>query len=379
MSRARAARRHAPRRPAVPPVRRHRPDARSAALAASRPTPGYDPSHLHRRYDRLTGAWVLVSPTRNVRPSTTTTGDGRAAVPAVPGRARAAGAVRAGGVRQPLPVAVAATPRPVGRRARLGAVVARAVPRRRLHGRPRREPRRAVAAAVRRRRRRVARPDHGAVGRRARLRDGVREPRQRRRRHAPPPPRPDLRLRPRAAGDRHQAGRPRRATGGRTASASGAGWSPTTSAASGSSTTTSTSSPPSRSPPAGRWRCTSRAKATASAGSATSTTTPPSTSCGALSDVVAPLRRPVGVPAALHDVRAGGAAGRCGAGADDWHLHVELLPPHRNPHRLKVRASVETALGVVHQRHPARAGRRRAARHRGRRLGLVRCHGPGGR
>ena len=30
----------------------------------------------------------------------------------------------------------------------------------------------------------------------------------------------------------------------------------------------------------------------------------------------------------------------------DWHLHVELLPPHRNPQRLKVRASVETALGV---------------------------------
>ena len=34
------------------------------------------------------------------------------------------------------------------------------------------------------------------------------------------------------------------------------------------------------------------------------------------------------------------------AGTDDWHLHVELLPPHRNPQRLKVRASVETALGV---------------------------------
>jgi UDPglucose--hexose-1-phosphate uridylyltransferase len=37
---------------------------------------------------------------------------------------------------------------------------------------------------------------------------------------------------------------------------------------------------------------------------------------------------------------------RCGEGAEDWHLHVELLPPHRNPHRLKVRASVETALGT---------------------------------
>ena len=34
------------------------------------------------------------------------------------------------------------------------------------------------------------------------------------------------------------------------------------------------------------------------------------------------------------------------AGASDWHLHVELLPPHRDEHRLKVRASVETALGV---------------------------------
>jgi UDPglucose--hexose-1-phosphate uridylyltransferase len=30
----------------------------------------------------------------------------------------------------------------------------------------------------------------------------------------------------------------------------------------------------------------------------------------------------------------------------DWHLHVELLPPHRTPERLKVRASVETALGT---------------------------------
>ena len=35
---------------------------------------------------------------------------------------------------------------------------------------------------------------------------------------------------------------------------------------------------------------------------------------------------------------------RCGSA--DWHLHVELLPPHRNPDHLKVRASVETTLGV---------------------------------
>lgn len=34
------------------------------------------------------------------------------------------------------------------------------------------------------------------------------------------------------------------------------------------------------------------------------------------------------------------------AGCDDWHLHVEFLPVHRSEDRLKVRASVETALGV---------------------------------
>ncbi len=33
-------------------------------------------------------------------------------------------------------------------------------------------------------------------------------------------------------------------------------------------------------------------------------------------------------------------------GTDDWHLHVEFLPPHRGADRLKVRASVETVLGV---------------------------------
>lgn len=37
---------------------------------------------------------------------------------------------------------------------------------------------------------------------------------------------------------------------------------------------------------------------------------------------------------------------RLGSGADDWHLHLELLPPHRNEQRLKVRASIETELGV---------------------------------
>ena len=45
------------------------------------------------------------------------------------------------------------------------------------------------------------------------------------------------------------------------------------------------------------------------------------------------------------------ADGLTGAAIADWHLHVELLPPHRNPDRLKVRASVETDARRVHQRH----------------------------
>jgi UDPglucose--hexose-1-phosphate uridylyltransferase len=35
-----------------------------------------------------------------------------------------------------------------------------------------------------------------------------------------------------------------------------------------------------------------------------------------------------------------------GDATDDWHLHIEFLPPHRSAERLKVRASVETGLGV---------------------------------
>src|SRR5262249_11329935 len=38
-----------------------------------------------RRFDRLTGAWVLVSPSRNVRPSATTSGADRPACPLCPG------------------------------------------------------------------------------------------------------------------------------------------------------------------------------------------------------------------------------------------------------------------------------------------------------
>lgn len=46
----------------------------------------------------------------------------------------------------------------------------------------------------------------------------------------------------------------------------------------------------------------------------------------------------------------------------DWHLHVELLPPHRSATRLKVRASVETALGVfINDTLPERSAERLAA------------------
>jgi UDPglucose--hexose-1-phosphate uridylyltransferase len=34
------------------------------------------------------------------------------------------------------------------------------------------------------------------------------------------------------------------------------------------------------------------------------------------------------------------------AGADDWHLSVEFMPPHRTETKLKIRASVETATGL---------------------------------
>ena len=60
-------------------------DATLAAIAAQPADSGYDPSQLHRRFDRLTGAWILVSPARNVRPSTTTTGEGAPPCPLCPG------------------------------------------------------------------------------------------------------------------------------------------------------------------------------------------------------------------------------------------------------------------------------------------------------
>jgi UDPglucose--hexose-1-phosphate uridylyltransferase len=60
-------------------------DATIDALRAQPADTGHDPHLLHRRYDRLTGAWVLVSPSRNVRPSTTTTGASAPACPLCPG------------------------------------------------------------------------------------------------------------------------------------------------------------------------------------------------------------------------------------------------------------------------------------------------------
>jgi UDPglucose--hexose-1-phosphate uridylyltransferase len=50
------------------------------------------------------------------------------------------------------------------------------------------------------------------------------------------------------------------------------------------------------------------------------------------------------------------------AGCDDWHLHVELLPVHRSRDRFKVRASVETALGVfINDTLPEHSAERLAA------------------
>lgn len=49
------------------------------------------------------------------------------------------------------------------------------------------------------------------------------------------------------------------------------------------------------------------------------------------------------------------------AGVADWHLHVEFMPPHRDERRLKVRASVETALGVfINDTLPERSAERLA-------------------
>jgi UDPglucose--hexose-1-phosphate uridylyltransferase len=60
-------------------------DSTLDALASQPADSGHDASHLHRRFDRLTGAWVLISPTRNVRPSATTSGAGAPVCPLCPG------------------------------------------------------------------------------------------------------------------------------------------------------------------------------------------------------------------------------------------------------------------------------------------------------
>ena len=47
------------------------------------------------------------------------------------------------------------------------------------------------------------------------------------------------------------------------------------------------------------------------------------------------------------------------AGEPDWHLHMELLPPHRSAERLKVRASSETVLGLfINDTLPEESARR---------------------
>lgn len=60
-------------------------DITVAAIESQSPDTGHDPTLLHRRFDRLTASWVLVSPSRNVRPSTTTTGAAAPACPLCPG------------------------------------------------------------------------------------------------------------------------------------------------------------------------------------------------------------------------------------------------------------------------------------------------------
>jgi hypothetical protein len=48
--------------------------------------------------------------------------------------------------------------------------------------------------------------------------------------------------------------------------------------------------------------------------------------------------------------------------ATNWHLHVEFLPPHRSAALLKVRASVERALGVfINDTLPERSAERPVA------------------
>jgi UDPglucose--hexose-1-phosphate uridylyltransferase len=68
--------------------------------------------------------------------------------------------------------------------------------------------------------------------------------------------------------------------------------------------------------------------------------------CVALRDVVHRYDRFYDDPMAYLMVAQESPRDVDGGPVDDWHLSFEFLPPHRAPHRLKVRASVETAAGL---------------------------------
>jgi UDPglucose--hexose-1-phosphate uridylyltransferase len=55
------------------------------SLDGQSPETGFDVSHLHRRYDRLRDEWVLISPARNKRPGGKIAGGGDDACPLCPG------------------------------------------------------------------------------------------------------------------------------------------------------------------------------------------------------------------------------------------------------------------------------------------------------
>jgi UDPglucose--hexose-1-phosphate uridylyltransferase len=68
--------------------------------------------------------------------------------------------------------------------------------------------------------------------------------------------------------------------------------------------------------------------------------------CVALRDVVHRYDRFYDDPMAYLMVAQESPRDVDGGPVDDWHLSFEFLPPHRAPHRMKVRASVETAAGL---------------------------------
>lgn len=65
----------------------------------------------------------------------------------------------------------------------------------------------------------------------------------------------------------------------------------------------------------------------------------------ALRDVVRRFDRLYDTPLAYLMVCQEAPTAATGEPVSDWHLSFEFLPPHRGPHKLKVRASVETAAG----------------------------------